>query len=209
MSTPDDDGTRSSLVNGLLDAANHAAWERFCATYGPRLRTACQRFGVRQPADLDDVVANVLVCVARAMRAGWVYNPSLTFRGWLTTLCRNEANRHLKKMNGRAARGGIGSGDSGVQAALREVPAPEIEQVEADWAETMRQAAECVKAKVDPVHWECFVLHGVEKLPGADVAARLGLSLAAVYQIKHRVAAKLRSEFQQLFGGGAASGGGK
>jgi RNA polymerase sigma factor (sigma-70 family) len=200
MSTADDRSTRLSLVNGLPDAGNHVAWQRFCAKYQPRLRGACAHIGVRA-ADLDDVVATVLLKVAEAMHDGWVYDPSKSFRGWLTTICRNEALRHLGRANGLAARGGVGTGDSQVQAALQQQPAPGVDDVEADWAETVRAAAERVKGVVDPKHWACFDLNGAEGLSAAAVAARLGVTPAAVWQNKSRVAKLIRAEVQRLLDG--------
>lgn len=206
MSTSDDRSTRLSLVNGLFDAANHAAWRRFCALYQPRLHKACARFGVR-PADREDVVAAVLLCVAQAMRDGWVYDPSRSFGGWLTTIYRNEAMRHLRQANRRAARGGVGTGDGRVLEALREVADPEeTVEVEAGWAETVRTAAERVRARVDPKWWECFVLNGVERRPAPEVAARLGVSPDYVWQSKRRVALLIRVEVQKLLGDGPGRG---
>jgi RNA polymerase sigma factor (sigma-70 family) len=196
MSTADDRSTRLSLVNGLRDADNHAAWQRFCANYQPRLRKACARFGVR-PSDLDDVVAAVLRRVAEAMRDGWVYDPSRSFGGWLTTICRNEALRHLRRANGQAARGGVGTGERRALEALHEVADPEeAVEVEVGWAETVRTAAERVRARVDPKWWECFVLNGIERRPAPEVAARLGVSPDYVWQSKRRVALLIRAEVQ-------------
>src|SRR5262245_47994046 len=125
MSIADDRSTRPSLVNGLLDAGNHAAWRRFCAKYQPRLRAACARFGV-PPADRDDVVAEVLLRVAAAIHNGWAYDRSKSFGGWLYTICQHEARRRRGRAVKQAARGGVGTGDSRVQAALGQVPAPEV-----------------------------------------------------------------------------------
>ncbi len=210
MSTSADSGTRLSLVNGLLDAANHAAWERFRDKYGSRLRQICARAGRRfrlQPADVDDVVAEVLVRVAEAMHDGWAYNPAQSFRGWLATICYHEAQRHLGRANRLAVLGGAGTGDSGVLAALHEVAAPEAEDeaeaVTDDWAKTVRTAAERVRAAVDPEHWECFWLNGVERIRADEVAARLGLTEDAVWANKSRVAKRVRAEVQRLLEEGA------
>jgi RNA polymerase sigma factor (sigma-70 family) len=199
MNAPDDGSTRLSLVNGLLDAGNRAVWKRFCANFGPRLRAACARLGVRKD-DLDDVVAEVFLRVAGAMLDGWVYDPVQSFRGWLTTICRNEASRHLRQKNGHAARGGVGTGDSDVHALLDAEPAPETDEVEAAWAETLREAARRVQARVDPRQWDCFALNGVERLPAAAVAGRVGVSVAAVWQNKHRVAKLIRAEIRRQLG---------
>src|SRR5437764_1390822 len=107
MNTADDRSTRRSLVDGLLDTANHTAWQRFCEKYQPLLKAACGRFHV-QPSDVDDVVANVLLKVAERMHNGWAYDPSKSFRGWLTTICYNESMRHLRQASGLAARGAVG-----------------------------------------------------------------------------------------------------
>ncbi len=187
MDARDDGSTRLSLVNGLLDAGNHAAWRRFCALYQARLRWACARAGVRA-ADLDDVVGDVLLKVAAAMSSGFAYDPAKSFRGWLKKLCRNEAARHLKRANR--------------PAVLRPAAAPEADEVESEWADIVTAAAERVRAAVDPKTWACFALNGIEALNAAEVAARLGLTPDAVWQNKHRVAQRIRAEVQRRLAAG-------
>lgn len=201
MSTADDLSTRPSLVRGLRDAGNHAAWLRFCGLYQERLRSACACFGVA-PSDLDDVVAEVLQRVAAALTAGWVYDPSRSFRGWLTTLCRNEAARYLARTNGQAALGGVGTGDDRVRAALHQVSVAEAEVVEVEWAEVVRASAEQVRSQISKVQWDSFTLNGVEKLSATVVAAQLGVLRTTVWQNKHRVALLIRAEVQRRLDAG-------
>jgi RNA polymerase sigma-70 factor (ECF subfamily) len=59
---------------------------------------------------------------------------------------------------------------------------------------------ERVKDEVQPATWEAFLLTAVEGQAPAQAAARVGLSVGAVYVAKSRVVARLRQEIERLQG---------
>ncbi len=63
-----------------------------------------------------------------------------------------------------------------------------------------RRAVELVRAEFEPRTWEAWWKTAVEGRPAADVAAELGMSLAAVYKAKSRVLLRLRQELAGLHG---------
>jgi RNA polymerase sigma-70 factor (ECF subfamily) len=57
-----------------------------------------------------------------------------------------------------------------------------------------------VKGEFQAATWNAFVQTAMEGRPPAQVAARVGLSVGAVYVAKSRVIARLRQEIERLQG---------
>src|SRR6516225_5806213 len=77
--------TRVTLLARLrLDPTDQAAWEVFVERYGRHIYRWCRKWKL-QDADAEDVTQDILVKLARNLRA-FAYDPSRSFRGWLKTL---------------------------------------------------------------------------------------------------------------------------
>ena len=63
-----------------------------------------------------------------------------------------------------------------------------------------QRAVELVRAEFEQRTWEAWWKTAVEGRPAADVAAEMGMSLAAVYKAKSRVLLRLRQELAGLQG---------
>ena len=127
------------------------------------------------------------------------YDPQRgTFRGWLFTVVRHQ----LFRLRSRQDRPGRGSGDSAAQQRLQEVPAPH-DDPESVWdADFQRRqfawAAERVRKQVQESTWHAFWRTAVEGESGQEVAAALGMTVAAVYLAKSRVMARLKEQVREL-----------
>src|SRR5207249_4545191 len=60
------------------------------------------------------------------------------------------------------------------------------------------EAAARVSRRIDPQTWEAFRLLSQERLPGQEVAGRLGMTVAAVYMAKSRTLKMMREEVRIL-----------
>jgi DNA-directed RNA polymerase specialized sigma24 family protein len=197
MRKASDESTSASLLALMHDAQDTAAWQRFIGTYRPLIEDWCRKCGLPD-ADRDDVAGMVLLKVAERMQRGYVYDPGRSFRGWLWAVVVSQANELKAAKYGQPARG---SGDSRVQQALEQHPAPPgADGLERDLEALVRQAADRVKARLGPdaPKWQSFWRTAVLKQPGKEVAARLGMSVAAVHQNKSRVARLIREEVARL-----------
>jgi RNA polymerase sigma-70 factor (ECF subfamily) len=58
-------------------------------------------------------------------------------------------------------------------------------------------AAECVRPAVSAATWQAFWQTAVEGRGGAEVAAELGMTVAAVYLAKSRVMARLKVQVRR------------
>jgi RNA polymerase sigma-70 factor (ECF subfamily) len=187
--------TRASLLLRLRDPRDGAAWGEFVDLYAPLIYAYARKQGL-QDADAVDLSQEIFSAVASTV-GQLEYDPSRgSFRNWLFTIVwRRLSNwRRAQRIRPR------GSGDSSIQQVLEQCPAPE-EAMEAEW-ETQWQrrvfawACEQVRLDVTEATWQAFWRTAVEGQPGKQVAAELGLSIAAVYLARSRVVARLKQQVQ-------------
>jgi RNA polymerase sigma factor (sigma-70 family) len=190
--------TRPSLLVRIRDARDKDAWQQFVQVYGPVVYGYGRKHGL-QDADAADLTQEVLRAVSTAVGRLDYDRRRGSFAGWLFTL----AHHKLHDLLGRQNRPGRGSGDSRVQARLEQQPArPEDLAV---WDQEyerrlFRWAAEQVRGRFQEATWQAFWQTAVEGRRAADVAAALGMTLAAVYLAKSRVMARLCQYIQQVDG---------
>jgi RNA polymerase sigma-70 factor (ECF subfamily) len=189
--------TSPTLLAKVRDYENREAWERFLSQYEPLIRGWCRRFGVRG-ADADEVSAMVLLKLGQRMRS-FTYDPSRRFRAWLRTV----VNSQVKEFFSRAARPGGDTSGSDQLAQLAD-PTAAADALCQQLEEERRQrglldvALELVRQRVEPQTWQAFALTALEDGKGADVAARLGIKLNAVYKARSRVIQLLEQEVDRL-----------
>jgi RNA polymerase sigma-70 factor (ECF subfamily) len=190
--------TGSTLRALLRDPADPRAWGAFVRRYAPAVAGWCRRWGL-QTADAEDVTQEVLLRLVRRLSA-FPYDPAKgRFRGWLQTLAHN-AWRDLRDSRRRA---GWGGGDPGVQRLLEEQEdrAGLAEALDEQFtAELYEEAQARVQLRVSRDTWQVFQLLAIEGRPGAEVAAKLRLKVAAVYAARHRVQKMLAEEIRKLGG---------
>ncbi len=182
--------TRASLLVRLRDPQDAAAWREFVDLYTPLVYGYARKQGL-QDADAADLSQEVLRAVAGAV-GRLDYDPRRgAFRSWLFTVVRR------KLANWRAAQGcrTPGSGDTAVHHVLAQCPAPE--RLEAEWQaewewQLFAWACEQVRRDVTDATWQAFWRTAVDGRPGKEVAAELGLTVAAVYLARSRVLGRLK-----------------
>jgi RNA polymerase sigma-70 factor (ECF subfamily) len=188
--------TRASLLVRIRDAKDHRAWQEFVGAYAPLVYGFARRRGL-QDADAADLMQEVLRSVAGAAPR-LDYDPKRgTFRSWLFTVTRNKVYTFLDGQRRRER----GSGDSGVQERLEELPAADAEASEWDREYDRRLfawAADEVRGEFQDATWQAFWGTAVDGQTPKQVAASLGLSVGAVYVAKSRVLARLRERVQEL-----------
>jgi RNA polymerase sigma factor (sigma-70 family) len=191
----DSPSTNPSLIVRLAAADDRLAWAQFVEIYAPLVFAFAQRRGL-QDADAADVVQQVLKRVADAFRRGKYDCSRGLFRGWLLTIARHEVSDALAARARREqARGG-----TTIQQTLGNVPQPEDD---ANWDRAYDErllawAADHVRNEVQPQTWQAFWETTMTRRSGQDVAAALGMSVAAVYLAKSRVMKRLRELVQEI-----------
>ncbi len=195
----DSPATRASLLVRLRDGDDADAWQEFVHLYAPIIYGFARKRGL-QDADAADLMQEVLRSLSSSARR-LEYDPGRgTFRGWLFTVTRNKVFNFLASRSKRV----LGTGDSNTQRRL-EQHADGAGDLSADWeADYQRtlaaRAMAQVKEEFHAATWDAFLLTAVEGRPPAQVSARVGLSVGAVYVAKSRVIARLRQEIERLQG---------
>jgi RNA polymerase sigma-70 factor (ECF subfamily) len=183
--------TRASLLVRLRDPKDEAAWGEFVDLYAPLVYGYARKQGL-QDADAADLSQEVLGAVARAI-SRLEYDPAHgAFRNWLFTIVR----RKLANWRTAHANRTRGSGNSGVQQLLEQCPVANgsaAAEWENEWERRLfAWACAQVRRDVAASTWQAFWRTAVDDLPGKQVAAELGLSVAAVYMARSRVFARLK-----------------
>jgi RNA polymerase sigma-70 factor (ECF subfamily) len=191
--------TRQTLLLRLAGGDDRQAWEQFVEIYAPLVFQFARRRGL-QDSDAADVVQEVLISVAEAFRRRKYDRSRGAFRGWLLTIARNEVNDWLTARGRRAQ----ASGGTTAQQALGNVPADsDTVGDSATWDRDYEErlfawAADRVKSEVQPATWQAFWQTTIDQRSGQEVAAALGLTVAAVYLAKSRVMKRLRELVREI-----------
>jgi len=182
--------TRASLLLRLRDAQDGEAWREFVDLYAPLVYGYARKQGL-QDADAADLCQDVLRAVAGAV-GRLEYDPRRgAFRNWLFTVVR----RKLSNWQAAQANRAQASGDSRTHQLLEQCPAPEGMEVEweAEWERRLvAWACEQARRQVSDTTWQAFWRTAVEGQPGKQIAADLGLTVAAVYHARSRILARLK-----------------
>jgi RNA polymerase sigma-70 factor (ECF subfamily) len=141
-----------------------------------------------------DLSQEVLGAVAGAV-GRLEYDPARgTFRSWLFTIVRRKLSNWRRDLKHRPP----GSGNSDTHRRLEQCPVAEAEaDWDAEWQERVYAwACEQVRRDVSAATWEAFWRTAIDGQPGKQVAADLGLTVAAVYHARSRVLARLKALVQ-------------
>ena len=197
MRRPNSEQTSVKLLELVgQEPIDEAAWQSFVTYYGPKIHGWCRQGGL-QEADAEDVAQDVLLRLARALRT-FTYDPSRTFRGWLRLVTQHALSDFFANRKRRPA---AGSGDTGVLAVLETAQARDdlMALLNEEFTRVLvSKACEVVCARVEPQTWEAFLLTACENRPAEEVAALLGMNVAAVFKAKSRVLGFIREEVKRL-----------
>ena len=176
-------------------SADADAWREFSHRYQPVIRAWCRRRGLKDDA-ADDVTQNVFLALARQMQT-FAYDPASSFRAWLSVVTRRACSEWCRQQRRQAC----GSGDTGVHLLLETEDAHDdiARMVEEEHnRDLLARATTAVEDQVEPPTWAAFRLTTMEGVPAGEAAARLGMTVSAVYMAKHHVKERLRKELERL-----------
>ena len=180
--------TTSTLLDGLHDECDGAAWVEFDQRYRPLLLGFARRMGL-DDNDAADVAQETLVRFVRAYRAGEYHRGQGRLRSWLVGIVKyriTDLKRAVARR--RVTRGQSAIGDIPDDGALDEVWESEQRRVIFDRAlEELRRTTRLADATL-----EAFERLVVRNEPVNIVAEALGMTPQELYDAKSRVVAKLR-----------------
>ncbi len=178
------------------------AWARLVDVFSPIVYQWARRAGLNG-ADSADVVQDVFIAVARKIGKFERQKQSASFRSWLATITRNRVKDCYKKQQRHP--GGFG----GTEALERFRNMPDQYSMSDQELENSislatldqrlpKRMLEIVKSECDTKTWQAFWLTTVKHDSAADVAERLEMPVASVYQAKSRILARLRKRMEEL-----------
>jgi RNA polymerase sigma factor (sigma-70 family) len=196
--------TRSSFVVRLKDWGDQTIWEGFFQRYGRLVRQAAVRSGLSVD-EAEDVVQETALSVARKM-PDFVYERTrCSFEGWVRHVARLRIIDQLRRRSPAGVTVEVGeAGEGEGEGVLESIPDQAgADQVDAAWQEAWRSnllqtAMERLQLKVSPEHFQIFHLIVVSGMSGPEVVRTLGLSLAKVYAVRHRLTRLLKQEVTKL-----------
>jgi RNA polymerase sigma-70 factor (ECF subfamily) len=195
MSFRDESKTSVTLIDRVaVVPADDVAWHQFVERYGPKILRWCFSRGL-QDADAEDVCQSVLTTLAVRLRR-FEYDPSRSFRGFLRKVA-NDALSDAFSARARFVAGG--ASDTLEQLASLESRDDFLRRLEEEFDHELLEAATAiVRQRVAPQTWEAYRLTTDEGLSGVEAAARVGISVGAVFQGKSRIMSMLKNEVSRL-----------
>lgn len=192
--------TRPSLLGRIKDWADDESWRDFCNVYRGLIFGFAVKHGLSE-GEAEDVVQDTLVSVAKSIR-DFRYDPNLcSFKTWLMNLTRRRIVDHIRRgsteVRGQAY---VGADDhAAFLETIVDPNRPDLERIwDEEWEKSLIEAAlEKLKAQVDARQFEIFFLHVIKQQPPAQVARTLGVTVARVYLVKHR----LKGAFEKALAG--------
>jgi RNA polymerase sigma-70 factor (ECF subfamily) len=197
--------TRQSLLERLRDLDDSPAWQEFFDTYWKLIYGSAIRFGLSDD-EAEEVVQETIIGVARRMDT-FRYDPqTCSFKGWLMHITRRRIIDRLRKRQTQRLSFVPLPEDSGSTATgeTLQIPDAAAEQAFAglwdrEWQKNLVDAAmEKVKRRVPARHYQIFYLYSVKNMPARDIGALLGVSIAKVYVVRHRVGRLVKREMQTI-----------
>jgi len=183
--------TSVSLLDSLRDESDGVAWQTLCDLYSPLMRNWLAR-NATPPADVDDLVQDVLLVVVRRIGEFQREPRRGAFRRWLKTITINCLRDHWRKKKRQAAApGGTEFGEIIEQLADPHSGISQMWDREYDECVT-RFLLEQVRGRFSEKSWKAFQRFALDGLNADEVARELEMSPNAVFIAKSRVMSKLR-----------------
>lgn len=195
--------TRRTLLSRLRNLDDQESWRTFFDLYWRLLYNVARRSGL-DDADAQEIVQDTVVAVARKM-PGFRYDPARgTFRQWLLRITRRRIVDHLRRVYRQLPKADIAPESLAEDQILAGAAAEQsVSAIEAAWNEewekaTFAAALECVRAEINPLHFQVFDYCVLKAWPASKVATTLGMNAARVYLAKHRVAQAMKRAVRRI-----------
>jgi RNA polymerase sigma-70 factor (ECF subfamily) len=193
--------TDIGLLARLRDLHDQDSWQEFFHLYRKVVYRAAILAGLPEQ-EAEEIVQDVLICVAGQMET-YRYEPErCSFKGWLMLLTRRRICDHLRKRRTQAQR--FESSRLEADGPLAEIPDAEAERAfEAMWTDEWQKhllnaALRRVSRNVKTGHYAIYELHCVKNMSAREVSERLDIFPTTVRVVSYRVAMNVKREVQRL-----------
>ncbi len=190
--------TRQSLIARLNDWGDQKKWQEFFETYWQLIYSVAIRAGMR-----DDEAQEVVqeTCIAVAKNVSGYDSKAGSFKSWLLQMARWRITDQFRKRDKRRAE--PADDDTRETGLMDRLPgkgqAAFAEMWEEEWQHHVLAAALTrVKRRVEAKHYQIFDCVVVKQWTASKAAKELGVNIAQVYLVKHRLKAMLKKELKEI-----------
>jgi RNA polymerase sigma factor (sigma-70 family) len=190
--------TSISLLERLHQQPNADDWTQLTDLYTPVLKAWLRRYEVLAPADVDDLVQDVLLTVSKELPSFQHSGRPGAFRTWLRGILVNRLKHFWRSRQNRPlAVGGSDFLDLVQQLHDDGTPTSQLWDEEHN-RQLIRRLFEMVEPRFTGPTWQAFRLQVVDGLPAEKVVAELKMPLHSVYAAKSRVLQAMRALAERL-----------
>ena len=170
-------------------------WTRLVHSFSPAVYGWCRQAGL-SGHDSADIVQEVFSTVARKIHQFDKARPDSSFGAWLSTIARTRLADHFRKR----ARQVHAQGGTDAILWLQAVPDLENDSESRSMLNVTlaQRVLELIRDEFESRTWEAFRLTAIENCSASEVAERLSISLASVYQARCRVLRRLKQRLSEL-----------
>ena len=186
--------TRQSLIARLSNWEEQGKWQEFFETYWRLIYSVAMRAGLHDD-EAQEVVQETCIAVAKNVSK---YDPKAgPFKAWLLQMTRwRITDQQRRRAKNRVHRRDDDTRQTGTLDRLPGTGEAEFEGMwEEEWqAHVLDTALTKLKRKVDPKHFQIFDCTAIKGWDASKTAKLLGVSVAQVYIVKHRLKKLLKEE---------------
>ena len=194
--------TRRSLLSRIKHWDDQKSWQDFYDIYSRLVYGAAIKAGLAE-AEAEDVVQDTVLAVAKAIQR-FNYQPEkCAFKTWLHAITRRQVANQFRKRQGKGRLLESLPGQDEEAEPVNDIPDPAGQALDETWEREwernlLEAAAERVKRRVSPAQFQIFEYHVLQGHGVRETAEALGISVARVYLVKHRIARQVREEVAYL-----------
>ena len=192
--------TRQSLIARLSDCGDQRRWQEFFETYWHLIYSVARRAGLRDD-EAQEVVQETCINVAKNVSS---YDRKLgPFKAWLLQTAHWRITDQFRKRAGNRVT--ASDDDSRLTGTMDRLPGSGQDTFESVWEEEWQRhvldiALAKLKRKVDAKHYQVFDCLLVKGWTAAKAAKELGMNIAQVYFVRHRLKGMLKKELKAIEG---------
>ena len=194
--------TRASLIFRLKDWKDDGTWREFYDLYYNYVYRYARGTGLNHH-ESEDVTHEVFQRVATNIKKFEPQPQAGSFRRWLGTQARWRVMDKFREKGKLpiADRKQKASDSENRTDTLERIPSEHDEdlRLETEWQkQLMESALQRIAQRVNPKHYQVFVMHHLDGWSLKQIASDLKISRASAYVINHRLKAMLEKEVQGL-----------
>jgi RNA polymerase sigma-70 factor (ECF subfamily) len=196
--------TRQSLLGRLKDWEDNQSWREFFDTYWRLIYNFALHSGLSHE-EAQEVVQEAVVAVAKSI-GNFRYDPAVcAFKTWLLGVTRSKIANQFARRARQPARADprVDPADPDSTGLVGRIPDEQSCRWDQAWDEEWRRnlmeaAIQRVKRRVSIEQYQMFDLFVLKQWPAREVARTLGVTVAHVYVVKHRLSRLVRKELEAL-----------